>query len=571
LADTFFANLRSLAASDNVCVVLIGGENMPCIMQRQGQRLNRFVPITLDYFSRLHEWEDFKLLVRNPTALDLNWHDEAVTAVFNITNGNPYFAKVVCAHVYAKAVQERDSDITAEEVRSAITSGASELGANSFVHLWEDGIYRVDEERDPEILRRSRVLLAASRTLRHENTITIPSLIANKHSHHLSAPEISAVVDDFARREILRERDTKGVYEFVLPLFGLWLKDVGIIGLGSDQLAQELAEAAQTEEDNAYVKAEEVSSLTKSWRTYRGQEIGADDIRTWLEQVPSNIDHRLLFTILKNLKVFTEAEIREKLQFSFDHFVRPHLPDKIVFAPQRRVSSQQVPGRSIRIRSAAEAQARALRTDVVVTYVDGEGKSGQFYASRFAEENQIPVRSIIPPVRFTPLLENYSSRHGDVSAIVIFDDIVATGGTLVKKLARFVRENESKLRELGKPLFAIVLAGTDEGTSCVREAMAGFDWLNFHLRVCEPLMPQFFAFEPDNGIWADEDQFERAKSLCRDLGVNIDPDEPFGYGNQGLLIVFPNTCPNNTLPIIHSAARTDAARKWEPLFARPKN
>src|SRR6266550_3198791 len=100
-------------------------------------------------------WEDCLVSIR--TKDDLNWHDEAVTAVFNITNGNPYFAKVVCAHVYTKAVQERDSDITAEEVRSAITSGVSELGANSFAHLWEDGIFRVDEERDPDILRRSRV------------------------------------------------------------------------------------------------------------------------------------------------------------------------------------------------------------------------------------------------------------------------------------------------------------------------------------------------------------------------------------------------------------------------------
>jgi hypothetical protein len=32
----FFANLRALSRCRNVCVVLIGGENMPFIMDRQG-------------------------------------------------------------------------------------------------------------------------------------------------------------------------------------------------------------------------------------------------------------------------------------------------------------------------------------------------------------------------------------------------------------------------------------------------------------------------------------------------------------------------------------------------------
>jgi AAA+ ATPase superfamily predicted ATPase len=545
LAETFFANLRALAALENVCLALVGGENMPFIMERQGQKLNKFVRFGLDYFSRSHEWEDFKLLVRRPTDPDLNWHDDAITAVFNVTNGNPYFAKVVCAHVYAKAVRDRDSDITGEEVRHAITSGVSELDTNSFVHLWQDGIFRVGLEREPFILQRCRLLVAAARTLRRGSSMTLESLVANKHSSRLSTAEISAVINDFVRREVLTERD--GVYEFVLPLFGLWLQDVGMVRLVSDALAQELAEAAQIEEDNAYVRSEEVSSLANGWPTYRGKEIGADDVRAWFEQVASHKDQRLLFTILKNLKIFSEVEIREKLRAAFA-FVRPKLPTKFV-VPRRGTG----------------------RTDIVITYVDGEGKSGQFYAARFAEENQIPVRSIITPGKFTSLLNTHVSRHGSLAAIVIVDDIVATGHTLVTKLTKFVRENELKLKEVGKPLCAIALAGCDSGVSRVAEAMQEFGWLDFELRVCEPLLPRSFAFDPDNGIWGHKDDLERAKSLCRDLGVNIYPDAPFGYGDQGLLIVFPDTCPNNTLPIIHSPARPDAARKWLPLFPRITN
>jgi hypothetical protein len=250
--------------------------------------------------------------------------------------------------------------------------------------------------------------------------------------------------------------------------------------------------------------------------------------------------------------------VREKLKLALE-LLRPKLPDRFVVTAQR--------GRLPR-----RAPTRAGRTDVVITYVDGEGKSGQFYASLFAEENQIPVRSIITPSKFTALLNSYLSRAGSsVAAIVIIADIVATGNTLAQKLTNFIQENEAKLKELSKPVCAVVLAGTEAGRSCVERAMEEFDWLDFQLRVCEPLLANSFAFEQDNGIWDSQDDFERAKSLCRDLGVNIYENAPFGYGDQGLLVVFPKTCPNNTLPIIHSPSRPGAARKWVPLFPRITN
>jgi hypothetical protein len=40
------------------------------------------------------------------------------------------------------------------------------------------------------------------------------------------------------------------------------------------------------------------------------------------------------------------------------------------------------------------------RTDIAITYVDGEGKSGAGYTSLYAEENGIAVNNIIPPSEF---------------------------------------------------------------------------------------------------------------------------------------------------------------------------
>jgi hypothetical protein len=70
--------------------------------------------LSLNYFSRTSEWSDFQLIVKSPTAGKLNWQDDAVSEVFNITNGNPYFAKIVCASVFRQAVTEREAPSAVE-------------------------------------------------------------------------------------------------------------------------------------------------------------------------------------------------------------------------------------------------------------------------------------------------------------------------------------------------------------------------------------------------------------------------------------------------------------------------
>ena len=67
LASTFFGNLRALSRERNIGLVLVGGENMPYVMDRQGQRLNNFSRVNLSSYDRGTEWGDFRLLVREPT------------------------------------------------------------------------------------------------------------------------------------------------------------------------------------------------------------------------------------------------------------------------------------------------------------------------------------------------------------------------------------------------------------------------------------------------------------------------------------------------------------------------
>jgi hypothetical protein len=541
LADTFFANLRAINTRENICIILVEGENMPFIMERQGQRLNKFVRATLDYFSCDDEWEDFRLLVRRPTDGTIHWHDDAVVEVFNVTNGSPYFAKIVCAKVYANVVKERDADITAEEVRKAIAAEIGALDTKSFVHLWQDGIYKAPVDRDPEILRRCRVLVAMARTARRGQEMTLENILQNKHSSLLLDNEVQPVLNDCMRREVLREAD--GRYEFVLPIFGIWLTESGINRLSSG-LLEELATSVQAAEDAAYVHSREIAELARSWPTYTGRQIGTDEIRAWCEQVEGHRQQRLLFKLLQNLKIYGEVEIREKLRTAHTAFVRPLLPEFVV----RRRSER--------------------RADVLVTYVDGEGKSGQFYASRYAEENAIDTKAIVRPLDLIGRIEISRDRGVGIAAVVIVDDIVATGDSLATNLGTIMASKV--FRDERIRVIVITLTETVEGEKRVREEMQKFQEIDIDLRICDILHGKLFAFDTEN-IWTDREECERAKALCVDLGVRIYRDNPLGYDGQSLLVVFPESCPNNSLPILHSSAKPNTGRTWTPLFPRVVN
>jgi hypothetical protein len=538
LAETFFANLRALSRCKNVCIVLIGGENMPFVMERQGQKLNNFQRVNLNYFSRTSEWSDFQLIVKSPTVGSLNWHDDAVSEVFNITNGNPYFAKIVCASVFRQAVVERDADITANEVHRAIESAISAFGAHSFAHLWQDGVPKPISDRDPDILRRMRVLVALARCMRHGLETNVENIAANKTSEKLVDAEIPSVLNDFVRREVLKESDR--LFAFGLPIFRMWLVDVGVSQLFADALNEELANVTLAKENAAVVRSEELVELARSWPTYRGKHVGTDEIRAWYQQVESLRDQRILFELLKRTRVFSEAHVRERLKAAHA-FVRPVLPEFI----QRKRNER--------------------RRDVLLTYIDGEGKSGAGYASTYAEENNIPAECVVSRSDFRARFAEHIRLHGKPAALVIIDDIAATGRSLSRNIRSFIDDYKDLL--IATKVRIITLVATEAAQRKVLSEIDKIADVDLDFRSSEVLTSQDFAF-PNASASEDE---ARAKALCVNLGSYIYPNDPLGFGGLGILVVFPTTVPNNSLPILHSSARTSSQRKWEPLFPRIVN
>lgn len=536
LAETFFANLRTLAARKNLAFILVGGEKMPFIIGAQGDQLNKFSRETLDYFSRSTEWAEYLELITKPVDGQLNWDDEAITEIFTLTHGHPYYTKLLCSKVVSIAIAERDTEIIASDVCNALPVLLAELDTNAFAHLWKDGISYERENAEVAELKRLRLLVGIGRSLR-EHKRTEEDIKAQAVSARLLEHEITPLISDFQRREILYERN--GELHFTVPLFEHWLTEHGLNKLITSTLGDELEEGIKAAEDKAHVTAKDIQTLAARWPIYRAQRVDGEQIRAWLDQEPNILNQRLLFSILENIRFINPVEIDDYLRAAHARIVRPMIG---VLPITRRTDR---------------------RSDVFITFVDDVGKSGLQYARAYAKANALSTQRVIEPDQLSKRLA--SAREEDFpKAVIIVDDVIGSGETLAEGLARMLKNLAPQLKEFDIPVLVISLIGTEEGEKKVKATLDKFG-VAHDLYLCEILSPKSYAFPVEgHGFWESDEQMHRAKALCLQLGSKL-YKQPLGFKNQGLLLVLPETCPNNSLPILYKAK----VGAWTPLFPRP--
>lgn len=137
IGDNFFNNIRSLSSENNIGFILVGGENMKIIKQST-DKLNKFESLSVDYFDSERFWNDFQDLVRRPVSGTIEFTDDAIIALYEATEGNPFFAKLICSNIYRRACETRNSYVSQEEVEIAIASSLKSLDTNN-VNYVESG------------------------------------------------------------------------------------------------------------------------------------------------------------------------------------------------------------------------------------------------------------------------------------------------------------------------------------------------------------------------------------------------------------------------------------------------
>lgn len=203
------------------------------------------------------------------------------------------------------------------------------------------------------------------------------------------------------------------------------------------------------------------------------------------------------------------------------------------------------------------------RSDVFITFVDGVGRSGLQYARTYAKTNSVSAQRIIEPAMLGKRLVA-AKEENPPKAIIIVDDVIGSGNTLSEGLARILDYLAPQLIELDIPVLIISLIGTEEGEKKVKATLDKYD-VTHDLYLCEILSPTSYAFPVEgHSFWENDAQMHKAKALCLQVGSKI-YKQPLGFKIQGLLLVLPETCPNNSLPILYKAK----VGVWTPLFPRP--
>ena len=532
LGDSFFLTLRSISSRPKIGFVLVGSEKITHVMDCQGDKLNKWNIVPVDYFTRESDWSDYRELVQRPVGDTLEYTDGALFALHDVTAGNPYFTKLVCQRVFREAVAKRDCHITRTEIAQAIETATRETDRNTFQHFWEDGIFERGPKAAEKSIRRRKILIAISDVLTAQSSSHKTTIAEHPLVRHVATLESD--LKEFVARKVLVSNVQDEVYDFKAPLFFKWLKGRGVENVIATFSDLDAALMERQKEEDIKVRSDEVQRLTSKWGMYKGQAITEDKVRGWLEQFGRLPDQRLMFTLLERLRFYTDGFIRQKMKEIHD-------------VVKRKTVHRIEPG-------------KLKRSDILVGYLDNPAKSGAHLARLYADEASILVGNVVEKGKLAEVL----NEREDIQALLFLDDFVGTGKSArayLKEVHAMIAEIVSK-REISV-FFAAVVAYID-GRKDIEELCESLA-PPIHTHVCEILDETARCFSEVSHIFPDTHERESAKAIALTYGKQLEKNCPLGFGELELAIVFERGCPNNSLPILWSES---TAHKWIPLFKR---
>ncbi len=536
LSTALFQPLRQISNKSGCGVILVGGEGMQQVKNLQGDRLNKFRPVQVDYFDRSQNWTDFTKLVRRPVEEWLTISDMALDRLFWASAGNPYFAKLIANQLFSDLVEQHHSDASELDMDAAIGNTIAALSSNSFAHFWTDGLVDHTGDADTQRTVRRHVLIGIGRAFRRSDWVT-EAMIAEEldvgSGGLITLHTIRSAIREFQSRSVLIEDDCAR-FQAKIPLFQSWLVDKGVSELLEDSREIDLLKSVSLADEQTRVKDQEVVDLVETLDhfRYRGRGIDAISIRAWLDQFDGLNAQRLMFTLLSATRVLDEHELRAKTREAFG------------------ILSRDIPSQT---RSSGR-----VRRDILVSCLDkSAAKAGLGYCRLFAGENQISTERVM----HIDSIQRKRKPFDGVKCLVLIDDFAGTGTTIERSLQR---ESEFLLQanEAGVRIVVFVLVGFESARSRIERVVERIG-LDCSLHFCEELGNEHMVFSDRSTVFADRRDREAARQIAEAVGVEIEPRMPLGYGGTQSLVVFHQSCPNNSLPILWSQGNG-----WRPLFKR---
>lgn len=526
--DAFFTGLRSIASTRGVGLILIGGERMRLIINGPGVELNKFNAFPIDYLDRATQWGEFQELVRNPTDRYLEFTEEACTAIYDATSGNPYYTKQLCGKILELATERRDAFVDVRDVELAYARLLNEIDSASFSHYWEDHVLDHSEKRDQVTLDRRRCLLALGLAWSTGEAVTTETASREALDLGLSYSAMEHELQVFKDRGFLV--DTDGVWTPRVEMFGKWIRQRGPSEIVvSDPELTDLNSVVELHAANQ-VTAQEADDLAEKLGPYRGKALTGQRILEYLRQFGDYSNQRLILRYLKSIYFVTSTDEDALLREAY---------------------------RSLQGRLKQEHQSWQ-QSQLALSYVGGPGKSSAATARAFLKAN---VKSftrreeVAEPNNLECLVDN------GVTDIVILDDFVGTGDTLRHGLEAL----QPRIPE-SMTLHVIVLVAMSDGLQTVSTAarqffgdrcvVDGVHSIDSFSNPVDALLPMYDGREDAHA----------AEKLIRQFGTKLESRIPLGYGKCFASVVFSHSIPNNAPAILWSASSGEL--EFAPLFPR---
>ena len=535
VGQTFFNNIRAISSTGHAGFVLVGGENMQIIRESTDQ-LNRMTSFRVDYFNKEQYWSDFQDLVRQPTKNTIEFNDEAINALYEMTEGHPFYTKAICSEIYTTACEARSTYISEDNVEKAVQVTIESLDLNAVSHFWIDGISKRHSpaQRDEIQTQRRKFLIAFAQIKRRKTSANKQDL---RDSEFLRNVDVDKIIEQYITRGFLIEEAEH--YRWKPKFFERWLIERGFSMLTGEFLDEEAIIHLKQAEEAAYVSSKEIVDLCDKWGLYRGSAITSDKVRAWLEQFKYNSEQRLMFNLLNHVRFYNEEMIREKIG-SLHRRVQRNVAERGGITPGDR---------------------RARRRDILLSSFGSPAQSGSSYARIYATENHIFVDNEIHLDHIPNALE----ANSDIKAIVFVDDIIASGSSAVEFLNQLNTMCGGLIRDKQVTVFIFAICALHTGKEKLENAIKKVPF-DAEVVVNDLLTEADQCFTDQSEVFSSPSERDRAKQIALEYGGQLEKRQPLGYKDSQLLVAFYDNCPNNTLPILRKESTENV--KWMPLFKR---
>ena len=135
------------------------------------------------------------------------------------------------------------------------------------------------------------------------------------------------------------------------------------------------------------------------------------------------------------------------------------------------------------------------RRDLLITYLNGPGKSGATYARTYAKENDILLEGVVEPSKAQ---RRISTEEEKPNAVVVVDDIAGTGKTVGEAIDKLLVDLGPAMAARGIPLVVILMYATEEAQSKVQARLQAHPQVTTYLHVCNLLSDANRAFPVNN-------------------------------------------------------------------------